>query len=69
MREGIETLRTMFIMPHECIMFYCLDFYCCFSCISRQTVILINYRFLSFTSWLVYAKYLSGSTVQHAGNK
>ena len=61
-REGTETLRTMFRLPHDCLISYCLslDF---FYGISRQTTILISYGFLYFTAWLVYAKYLSGSTV------
>ena len=31
-REGIETLRTMFRMPHDCLIFYCLslDFFVVF---------------------------------------
>ena len=41
-REEIETLRTMFSKPHECLMFYCfpLDFCCCFGGILRQTEII-----------------------------
>ena len=36
-KEAIETLRTMFKMAHECLMFYCfsLDFFVCFCGISR----------------------------------
>ena len=39
-REGIETLRTMFRIPHEYLMLYCFtsDFF--FFGISRQTVIM-----------------------------
>ena len=31
-REGIETLKTMFRMPHDCLIFYCLslDFFVVF---------------------------------------
>ena len=55
-REGTETLRSMFRMPHDCLIFYCLsvDFLCC---ISRQTAILISCGFLCFTAWLICAKY------------
>ena len=43
-REGIETFRTIFRMPHERRMFYffSLDFCCCFGGISNQTEILIS---------------------------
>ena len=49
-REGIEALKTIYRMCHECIMFYCfsLDLFNCFCGISRQTLILINYEFFLF---------------------
>ena len=53
-REGIETLRTMFRMPYDYPIFYCLSLY--LGGISRQTVILISYGFLCSTAWLVYTK-------------
>ena len=67
-QDGKESLRTMFRMPHDCLIFYCLslDF---LRGLSRQTTILISYGFLCFTAWLVYAKQLSDSTVYYVGNK
>ena len=42
-RERIAALRTMFRMPHGCLIFYfILDFFCG---ISRQTAMLISYDF------------------------
>ena len=60
-RVGIETLRTIFKMPRDYLIFYCLSLDFCG--ISRQTTRLMSYGFLWFTAWLVYAKELSGSTV------
>ena len=50
-REGIETLRTMFRMPHNCLIFYCLslDFFLWY--FKTKCNIYFIYDFLCFTAY------------------
>ena len=45
---GLETLRTIFRISHECLRTYCFssDRFCCFCGISRQPVMFISYGYL-----------------------
>ena len=56
-REGKETLRTMFRMPNNCLIFLCLslDFFVIFQDKLQYWLIM---AFLCFTAWLVHAKQL-----------